>query len=102
MDTVIAETPASAQAGDPVAEAERAAETLKQAKLEIAKKIVGQDEVVDLTLAAILSGGHALLVGVPGLAKTLLVDTLGTVMGLNSNRIQFCLLYTSPSPRDRG
>ncbi len=89
MDTVIAETPASAQAGDPVAEAESAAETLKRTKLEIAKKIVGQDEVVDLTLAAILSGGHALLVGVPGLAKTLLVETLGTVLGLNSNRIQF-------------
>jgi len=51
LDTVIAETPASAQAGDPVAEAESAAETLKRTKLEIAKKIVGQDEVVDLTLA---------------------------------------------------
>jgi len=89
LDTVIAENPASAQAGDPVAEAERAAETLQRAKLEIAKKIVGQDEVVDLTIAAILSGGHALLVGVPGLAKTLLVETLGTVLGLNSNRIQF-------------
>jgi len=89
LDTVVAENPASASAGDPVAEAERAAETLKRAKAEIAKRIVGQDEVVDLTLAAILSGGHALLVGVPGLAKTLLVDTLGTVMGLNSNRIQF-------------
>jgi len=89
LDTVIAENPVNTQAGDPVAEAERAAEMLKQAKLEIAKKIVGQDEVVDLTLAAILSGGHALLVGVPGLAKTLLVDTLGTVLGLNGNRIQF-------------
>ena len=87
MDTI---APAAApEADDPVAEAERAAETLTRAKTEIAKRIVGQDEVVDLTLAAILSGGHALLVGVPGLAKTLLVDTLGTVLGLDSKRVQF-------------
>jgi MoxR-like ATPase len=45
--------------------------------------------VVDLALIALLSGGHALLVGLPGLGKTRLVDTLATVMGLNSNRIQF-------------
>jgi len=45
--------------------------------------------VVDLALTAILSGGHALVVGVPGLAKTRLVDTLGTVLGLDTNRIQF-------------
>ncbi len=87
MDTVTIDNPGAA--GDPVAEAEKAAETLARAKQEIAKRIVGQNEVVDLTLSAILSGGHALLVGVPGLAKTLLVDTLGTVMGLQSNRIQF-------------
>lgn len=74
---------------DPVAEAERAADTLRQVRTEIAKRIVGQDEVVELTLSAILSGGHGLLVGVPGLAKTLLVETLGTVLGLNMNRIQF-------------
>lgn len=76
-------------ATDPVAEAERAAETLADVRREIAKRIVGQDEVVELTLAAILSGGHGLLVGVPGLAKTLLVDTLGTVLGLDTKRVQF-------------
>ena len=74
---------------DPVADIEQAGERLSRAKSEIAKRIIGQDEVVDLSLTAILSGGHALLVGVPGLAKTRLVDTLGTVLGLSSNRIQF-------------
>lgn len=66
-----------------------AGDKLAKAKTSIQKVILGQDDVVDLSLAAILSGGHALLVGVPGLAKTLLVETLGTVMGLESNRVQF-------------
>lgn len=79
----------NAQMQDPVAEADRAAQVLNAVRAEIAKKIVGQDEVVELTLAAILSGGHGLLVGVPGLAKTLLVETLGRVLGLGMNRIQF-------------
>ena len=74
---------------DPVAEIEAAGETLARVKEQIARRIVGQDEVVDLTLNAILSGGHALLIGVPGLAKTRLVETLGTVLGLDNNRIQF-------------
>ena len=51
--------------------------------------IFGQESVVEQTLLAVLSGGHALLVGVPGLAKTKLVETLGTVLGLDSSRIQF-------------
>jgi MoxR-like ATPase len=83
-----ADAPAASGA-DPVAEAENAAETLAAVRREVAKRIVGQDEVVELTLAAILSGGHGLLVGVPGLAKTLLVDTLGTVLGLDNKRVQF-------------
>lgn len=58
-------------------------------KAEIGKAIFGQDEVVDETLITILSGGHALLVGVPGLAKTLLAETLGQVLGLSEKRIQF-------------
>ncbi len=66
-----------------------AGEKLAKAKTSIQKVILGQDEVVDLSIAAILSGGHALLVGVPGLAKTLLVETLGTVLGLDNNRVQF-------------
>ena len=51
--------------------------------------VYGQDDVVELAIAAILSGGHAFLVGVPGLAKTLLVETLGTVLGLDDKRVQF-------------
>ncbi len=66
-----------------------AGEKLAKAKTSIQKVILGQDDVVDLSIAAILSGGHALLVGVPGLAKTLLVETLGTVLGLDNNRVQF-------------
>lgn len=58
-------------------------------KNEIAKIIVGQDAVVDQILLSIFSGGHALLVGVPGLAKTLLVNTLAQALGLNFKRIQF-------------
>jgi len=76
-------------AHDPVAEIEAAGETLAKVRFEIAKRIVGQDDVVAKALTAILSGGHALLVGVPGLAKTRLVETLGTVLGISANRIQF-------------
>lgn len=69
--------------------ATKASEKLQSAKVGVGDVILGQDKVVELAMAAILSGGHALLVGVPGLAKTLLVETLGTVMGLNDKRIQF-------------
>lgn len=62
---------------------------LRDARDMIARRIIGQERVVELSLIALLCGGHGLLVGVPGLAKTRLVETLGTVMGLNSNRIQF-------------
>jgi MoxR-like ATPase len=58
-------------------------------KIEIAKIIVGQDEVVDQILICIFSGGHALLIGVPGLAKTLLINTLSQALGLDFKRIQF-------------
>ena len=56
---------------------------------EIKKVIVGQDTVVEQVLLAIFSGGHALLIGVPGLAKTLLVNTVAQTLGLNFKRIQF-------------
>ena len=62
---------------------------LTKARAEIAKRIIGQERVIDLALITLLSGGHCVLVGVPGLAKTRLVETLGTVMGLSSNRVQF-------------
>ncbi len=56
---------------------------------EIRKVIVGQDEVVEQVLLAVFSGGHALLIGVPGLAKTLLVNTVAQALGLDFKRIQF-------------
>ncbi|WP_308917463.1 MoxR family ATPase [Jannaschia sp. LMIT008] len=62
---------------------------LALAREAVATRIIGQERVVDLTLAAMLSGGHALLMGLPGLGKTRLVETLATVMGLSGNRIQF-------------
>ncbi|SLN56137.1 AAA family ATPase [Pseudooctadecabacter jejudonensis] len=62
---------------------------LAEARASIAKRFIGQDQVVDLTLASLLCGGHALLIGLPGLGKTRLVDTLSTVMGLDGNRVQF-------------
>jgi MoxR-like ATPase len=60
-----------------------------QVRTSIGRIVIGQDEVVSQTLIAILSGGHALLTGVPGLGKTLLVETLGIVLGLATRRIQF-------------
>jgi len=59
------------------------------ARAEIGRVIFGQEAVVEEVLVTLLSGGHALLVGVPGLGKTLLVETLGTVLGLMPKRVQF-------------
>jgi MoxR-like ATPase len=71
----------------------RAVEKLKSAhdkiKNEIAKVIIGQDKVIEQLLVALLSSGHCLLVGVPGLAKTLLISTLANILDLKFNRIQF-------------
>jgi MoxR-like ATPase len=64
-------------------------ETVKIIKSEVHKVIVGQDEIIDNTLVALLSGGHTLLVGVPGLAKTLLIKTIANVLNLDFSRIQF-------------
>ncbi|MCP8894009.1 MoxR family ATPase [Shinella daejeonensis] len=72
-----------------IAAAERALADIAAIRREVAKVIFGQESVVEHTLLALLSGGHALLVGVPGLAKTKLVTTLGTVLGLSASRIQF-------------
>jgi MoxR-like ATPase len=58
-------------------------------KTEIGKVIVGQDEVVKLVLMSIFSDGHSLLVGVPGLAKTLLIKTISDVLELSFKRVQF-------------
>ena len=72
-----------------IAEIEALGAKLAEAKASIGRRFIGQEQVVDLVLAALLCGGHALLVGLPGLGKTRLVDTLATVMGLKGNRIQF-------------
>ncbi len=64
-------------------------EILGRARAEVAKVIIGQAEVVDLALVAIFTGNHALVEGVPGVAKTLLVRTLAYVLGCEFNRIQF-------------
>jgi MoxR-like ATPase len=69
--------------------AESTAAHAQAAKAAIGAVIFGQDKVVEQALITVLSGGHALLVGVPGLAKTKLVDTMGTVLGLDARRIQF-------------
>jgi MoxR-like ATPase len=69
-----------------LADAARVAEALRA---EVAKRVVGQQEVVDGLLVALLAGGHALLVGVPGLAKTLLISTLADALDLEFSRIQF-------------
>jgi MoxR-like ATPase len=74
---------------DLVAQIETLGVKLGEARTSIAARFIGQPRVVDLTLTALICGGHALLVGLPGLGKTRLVDTLSTVMGLNGNRIQF-------------
>ncbi len=64
-------------------------ELLASARDNITARVIGQDHVVESALITMLCGGHALLVGAPGLAKTRLVETLGTVMGLSASRVQF-------------
>jgi MoxR-like ATPase len=72
-----------------LAEIETLGLRLRKARESVARVIFGQEEVVEQTLITLLSGGHVLLVGVPGLGKTKLVETLGTVMGLDERRVQF-------------
>lgn len=74
---------------DPVAAADRLIARLAEVRAAIAEVIYGQQDVVEQTLACLLAGGHGLLVGAPGLGKTLLVETLGTVLGLDARRVQF-------------
>ena len=72
-----------------VATIEQFVKKYKELKKEISKVIIGQEEVVDQILISIFSGGHALLIGVPGLAKTLMVNTIAQALGLDFKRIQF-------------
>lgn len=74
---------------DDVKLVEQLSSTVKNLKNEISKVIVGQEEIIDQLLVSLFSKGHCLLIGVPGLAKTLLIKTLAEVMDLKFNRIQF-------------
>jgi MoxR-like ATPase len=73
----------------PAAQWERLQDTVSNIRKETARVIVGQDEIVEQLLTSLVCKGHCLLVGVPGLAKTLLVSTLGRILGLKFQRIQF-------------
>ena len=68
---------------------ERLVSAVASLRTQVAQRIVGQDAVVDGILTAILAGGHALLIGVPGLAKTLMVQTVAEALKLSFNRVQF-------------
>ncbi|MDB5569554.1 MAG: uncharacterized protein JWN93_737 [Hyphomicrobiales bacterium] len=70
-------------------QAEQALEKVAAARAAVGEIIFGQTQVVEETLVTLMAGGHGLLVGVPGLAKTKLVDTLGAVLGLDARRVQF-------------
>ncbi len=83
----MADTTLSSQTA--VADADAATEALARVKAEIGRAIFGQERVIELALAAVLAGGHALLIGAPGLAKTRLVEAMGTALGLSNQRIQF-------------
>ena len=74
---------------DMVEQIETLGEKLGEARKSITAQFIGQERVVELTLTALLCGGHGLLVGLPGLGKTRLVETLSTVMGLDGKRVQF-------------
>ena len=79
----------SEAAADLAQDIETLGEKLGAAKASITNRFIGQERVVELTLTALLCGGHGLLIGLPGLGKTRLVETLSTVMGMNGNRVQF-------------
>src|SRR5687767_10813824 len=87
MSVIIKQAPISEK--EMIAEAEKALSDISRIRQGVGEVIFGQESVVERTLVALLAGGHALLVGVPGLAKTKLVETLGIVLGLDARRIQF-------------
>jgi len=72
-----------------IEQADAATKKIAKAKAAIGEVIFGQEDVIDQVLITILAGGHGLLVGVPGLAKTRLVEAISTVMGLQAGRVQF-------------
>ena len=74
---------------DIVERLEAASAKIARVREAVAAVIFGQERIIDLSLVTLLSGGHAILIGVPGLAKTSLVETLGRVLGIDNKRIQF-------------
>ena len=89
MNVHVADPSVSDDPSAIVQEAERALEDIARVRDGVGRVVFGQESVVERALVTILAGGHGLLVGVPGLAKTLLVETLGTVLGLDGKRVQF-------------
>ncbi len=89
MTARMEEQTAARSSADPESLLREAHQRLAAVRAELGRVIFGQDQVVTEALAALLAGGHALLVGVPGLAKTRLVESLGRVLGLDVARIQF-------------
>ncbi|RME74110.1 MAG: AAA family ATPase [Planctomycetota bacterium] len=85
----MSETPQQQVSAEEREKIERLGQTSKKIVAELRKKIVGMDDVIDKLLIALFCGGHCLLVGVPGLAKTLLISSLGEVLSLSFRRIQF-------------
>jgi len=81
--------PISENDSDLVGQIEAVGQRIAEVRQNIGRVIFGQEEVINETLITLLAGGHALLIGVPGLAKTRLVATLGTVLGLEDKRVQF-------------
>lgn len=91
MTDIVAEAAIGAEGHAPAAEVapEDAVRIVRDLRAEVAKRVLGQEEVVEEVLLTILAGGHALLIGAPGLAKTLLVRSLAESMDLSFRRIQF-------------
>ncbi len=83
------QTTSSAAPGSLAAVAERVADGRRRMLAELRKVIIGQDEVIEQVLMALFTGGHCLITGVPGLAKTLLIRTLAEILDLSFKRIQF-------------
>src|SRR5512147_190480 len=80
---------ATAPASSDIEQLARLVEAVSRLRAQVAQRIVGQEDVVEGILAAILAGGHALLIGVPGLAKTLMVHTVSEALALSFRRVQF-------------
>ena len=82
-------TATQAAPSDDVEQLQRLVSAVGRLRTQVAHRIVGQEETVDGILTAVLAGGHALLIGVPGLAKTLMVQTVAEALNLTFNRVQF-------------